>query len=602
MKARDRFVIACLGLLVLLLLMAIVSLSLTSSREPAMAEARVRGAPIIISSTRIQVQLSKLTTEAGFIRGPAAGHLEFEGELAATGAAVTALCKALESTPESKRADTLGRQWTELEHAIRSVQGLDDAEARVELHSRIVIPAEAGIRTTLSGIVDTALSDMESEALQSRDRLRNGQRALLSIELLGIAICVGFLAILGTLLRKPSQALVQMIDSVTMSSRLETPTATPEEVGAVVAAIERLLAHVRDTGRTDLMMLLQAERRAEHAMDCIPDALALANRSGEILYSNKTMDALIGKRPERLSDLPWIPLQKIIHASMTSATPQAHANFDRAIQVFLEGSEKFYLPGAHPLVSKEGAVEEIVVLMNDVTYLKQLDEMKVDLVATVSHQLKTPLTSIRMSLHMLNAGRASSLTHYDMELVSTALGESERLHETIQNLLDMARTQSGAIKMNFEPVDSSIWFSQIGGSYHEMLAEYGIGLSVDIASSLPSLLLDTHRMAAVIENLMTNAAKHCRRGDKVRLQAATESVDKSVITLSISDTGPGIEASQVTRIFEPFYQGSARRKGGTGLGLTIARKIIQAHGGEMICRSAVGEGTKFIITLYSDLL
>ena len=247
-------------------------------------------------------------------------------------------------------------------------------------------------------------------------------------------------------------------------------------------------------------------------------------------------------------------------------------------------------------------MEEIVILMNDVSYLKQLDEMKVDLVATVSHQLKTPLTSIRMSLHMLNANRAQSLTPNDIELVSTALDESERLHQTIQNLLDMARTHSGAIQMNFELVDSSAWFTQIGGAYHQMLAECGLGLSMNIAASLPSLLLDTHRMAAVIENIMTNTAQHCRPGDNVLLQVSTDPTDESIVTLSISDTGPGIEPSQVTRVFEPFHQGVAQRKGGTGLGLTIARRIIQAHGGEMVCRSVLGEGTKFIITLHSDLL
>lgn len=601
MRIRDRIIIAYLGLLVLLLLLAGISLSVTSKFDKTIADANLGSKRVISNSTKLYLLLPRISNSAYFYHErPAEDRAGLETVLEEADRAVAVLFEVPEAQGVMESIQRLRSEWEAYQLAIRKMILEEDASARDQMFNAEVRRSAEEVRMALASIVEASAARMDNEAARAREGLKRDQAVLLTITVLGIVLCLGFIAMLGRMLRKPAKDLVEMLDSFAKNNHLEAEVPKPrtEERNIVVGAVERLLGRIQEARRADLTKLARVERRAEHAMDCIPDALAIADRTGKILYSNKTLETLLGKEPETINELPWPHLPKLAEASIATGSPQVFDDLEAAIQLFRNGAEMFYLPGVFPLKADGEAVEEYVILMNDVSYLKQLDEMRVDLISTVSHQLKTPLTSIRMSLHMLNAVEGESISPTGQELVLTALEETERLHTAIQNLLVMARIQSGAIEMNLDKIDTTSWLRELGASNRAMLADRGISLSLEVEPDLPALRVDKLRMAGVIEDILKVAAEHCRKEDRVILRGMADESDPSLVVIKLSDNGPGFKPLEVARLFEKFYLDSGEKTCGV-TGLAIAQKVVQAHGGNMICRSALGEGSTFTILLYS---
>lgn len=604
MKIRERIVVAYVGLLVLLLLLAGVGLSLTSRLGGDAAGASVSNVRSIRNATKLMREMPQLTNQAYF------GNVE-GGEIPPEARAmidefdmlVAEFGDGLRSEATDSAARELQTAWDGYLSDLAQMFAMPAGQDKELLAEERVRPATSRLRELLGEIVEANLSSLNADFIATQEDARRSQVLLLALAGLGVVLCVGFLAALGPLLAQPSRELVEAIDAMAKDDALEAflPKAGPDEIGAVAGALRKLIERIRETRKVDAKLIRQLERRCEDAMDCIPDALLLADRSGRILYSNDVAKKLLGtSAPADMASLPWPIVRELFDGCVATGEARVSKDLDKALQIFLRGEERFYLPGAFPLV-EDGTLEEVVLLLNDVSYLRQLDEMKTDMVATVSHQLKTPLTAIRMSLRMLKGGGNPALSDTERELLGMALDESERLQSTIESLLDMARIQSGAIQMDMRMVETGPWMQELAEAYRPLLDEHGIELQVDIDDALPRLELDTTRMGIVIDNLMTNCAKYCRNGDTVAVRASVDGSDAQTVIITVADTGPGIPAADLARVFEKFYRGKDRGKPGAGLGLSIARSIVQAHGGTMACYSAEGGGTTFSVALHSDL-
>jgi len=229
-----------------------------------------------------------------------------------------------------------------------------------------------------------------------------------------------------------------------------------------------------------------------------------------------------------------------------------------------------------------------------------------DFVANVSHELKTPLTSIQGYSQAILDGTAD-----DRESVQRSAGiihdEAERMGRLVTGLLDLARIESGQVEMRRERVDLQALLANVTDGFQLRAAEAGIRLESQVAT-LPPLEGDGDRLAQVFANLLDNALKHTPEGGKVLVTARplTPSAVRSLkqawpqaVEVAISDSGQGIPAQDLSRVFERFYQVEKSRKhtGSVGLGLAITREIIEAHGGSISAESIVGLGTRFTVVL-----
>ena len=216
-----------------------------------------------------------------------------------------------------------------------------------------------------------------------------------------------------------------------------------------------------------------------------------------------------------------------------------------------------------------------------------------DFVANVSHELRTPLTSIQGYAQAILDGTAPDIN----AAAGVIHGESERLGRLVEELLDLARMDTGQAPLERKLVDLGAVLAAIVERLKLKAATKGVQLENEV-NSLPSLIGDGDRLAQVFTNLIDNALKHTPEGGKVRLKGET---DSGWVSVHVDDTGPGIAPEELSRIFERFYQLDKARSGsgprGAGLGLAISREIVEAHGGSLEAQSVVGRGSRFTVRL-----
>jgi NtrC-family two-component system sensor histidine kinase KinB len=224
--------------------------------------------------------------------------------------------------------------------------------------------------------------------------------------------------------------------------------------------------------------------------------------------------------------------------------------------------------------------------------------MKSGMLSVVSHELKTPLTSIRMGVHLLLEERLGSLTAAQNDILTAVREDSDRLHLIVVNLLDMGRIESGRAMMELKPEPAEKIVADATEQIITAFHDKGVSLTTQLPDGLPSVLVDDTRIGHVFSNLLGNALKFTPPGGQVTISA--EARPDGFVQFTIADTGSGISQQFQNRIFERFFRVPGQTgQTGAGLGLAIAREIVEAHGGTVSVESVEGEGSKFSFTLRS---
>jgi signal transduction histidine kinase len=267
----------------------------------------------------------------------------------------------------------------------------------------------------------------------------------------------------------------------------------------------------------------------------------------------------------------------------------------KVVQHFAGGEERYYRPEAIPILDNDKQLTGVILVLQDVTQLRQQEEIKRGVISTVSHQLKTPLTSIRMAIHLLLEEKVGPLTEKQVELLVAANEDSDRLHSILNNLLDISRIESGRAPIDFHAVSPHSMVSEVVESFRRAAQDQGVSLSPEFPDDLPKVWADVTRINHVFGNLLSNALKYTPPGGKITLSAKA---DEERVQFSVSDTGRGIPSKYLPRIFEQFFRVPDQRKeAGAGLGLAIVKEIVEAHGGTIGVESHEGKGTTFTFTL-----
>jgi len=230
-----------------------------------------------------------------------------------------------------------------------------------------------------------------------------------------------------------------------------------------------------------------------------------------------------------------------------------------------------------------------------VTRFRMLDQFKTDLVATVSHELKTPLTSVRLAVHVLLEEAVGPLTPKQTELLVDARDNAERLLSLIEQLLALARLQRPQDRETFRPEDPIELLRRTADTVHARAEDKHVEVHVVAGEPLPPVGVDPTRIGQALDNLLNNAITYTPTGGRVTLSAE---VSDNGVTLVVSDTGVGIPAEHLPHVFDRFFRIPGQsEETGTGLGLAIVKEIVSAHKGDITCVSEPGKGTAFRLTL-----
>jgi two-component system phosphate regulon sensor histidine kinase PhoR len=235
-----------------------------------------------------------------------------------------------------------------------------------------------------------------------------------------------------------------------------------------------------------------------------------------------------------------------------------------------------------------------LLLFQDLTRQRQTEAMRRDFISNVSHELRTPLAALKALTETLQSGALEDppAAHRFLEQMET---EVDSLSLMVNELLELSRIESGRVPLNIEPTPPLDIVNPAVDRLRLQAERAGLTLSIECADDLPAVLVDATRVQQVVVNLLHNAIKFTPAGGQVTVNVTRQNQD---VRFAISDTGIGIDAEDLPRIFERFYKvDRSRATSGTGLGLAIARHLVEAHGGKIWAESEVGKGSTFYFTI-----
>ena len=377
----------------------------------------------------------------------------------------------------------------------------------------------------------------------------------------------------------------------------------PESGGSEIAqlatdfnAMAESLERYRDSS---LGELLEAQLASQATIDSLPDPVLVFDAAGKVVNTNRAAEQLLNVRGSdgSLSAAPPAVrerVQRIRDEVLAGASSVQPRGFEDALVVEAPDGNRALLPRANPVSSDEGQLLGVTVLLQDITRIRRFDELKDDLVATVAHEFRTPLTSLRMAIHLLAEQAVGTLNDRQLDLVVAAREECERLQGIVDDLLDLARIRSGRLELHPREIPTELILQQARQAARDGSEQRHVPVDLEVEPGAEVVMADPDRIDLALSNLLANAIRHGPPGRPVRVRALRSD---GGVRIEVKDDGPGIPAEYQPRLFEKFYRVPGSAPGGAGLGLSIVRDVVEAHGGKVGVQSQPGKGAAFWIEL-----
>jgi NtrC-family two-component system sensor histidine kinase KinB len=504
---------------------------------------------------------------------------------------------------EEEVARKLAAAWGAYKDAYgRAVTGdRPEIEARAS-YSTSVVPLAKELRALSQEVIDLNVGNMFNVDGQVKREAAGAKRAMLLLLALGLSFGAAFVAVMGRSILRPIRALTASARDIEGGNLdLVVPVRSKDELGQLAEAFNSMAARLREFRRSDRARFVRTLRTTQLAIDSLPDAVALLGPDGRVEQSNDAAARFFGLAPGAdAASLPVKGLAEVYRRAAEEVRPVQPDGYDAAIQVWDGGGqERFFLPQAVPILDEEKRLVGVTLVLADVTHLRRLDEMKSGLVSVVSHELKTPLTSIRMGLHLLLDERLGPLNEKQSDLLIAARDDSDRLHRLIEGLLEMGRLRSGRPMLEMRPIPSEEVVDEAAGAFEAAFRDKGVKLASEVSPEVGPILADRVRIGLVVSNLLGNALKFTAPGGCVRISVRPgEGDDRDRVVFLVEDTGIGIPPESLPHVFERFFRAPGQKEGmGAGLGLAIAKEVVEAHGGRIWAESRPGAGSKFGFTV-----
>ncbi len=499
---------------------------------------------------------------------------------------------------EGDVASRLRNLFSQYKSKIREME--DETLSRTTLRKiyfEDLIPLFHEINNTSDIILSMNQQNMEQASLKAKAKAAQARQEMYILLLLGAAVSVAYIILIGKWILKPIKRLTKSVDEIRHGNLdLVMKSDSRDEIGHLSEAFNEMTASLRELRRSDEARLIRLQRSAQQTFDSLPDAVAIVDPDGHVEMATEKARNIFGlKLGVLIRDLPFKWMDELFQAVITHSLKPGQNKTLSIIQHFYNAEELYFRPMAVPVLDNFKQVTGAILILSDVTKQVEQNELKRNFISTVSHQLKTPLTSVRMALHILLEEKVGTLNPEQGDLLATAREDSDRLYGIIENLLDMDRIESGKTAGKTEAISPyQIVFEAIG-SFKSAARDRGVELSTNLPDDLPDVNVDKAQIEQVFDNLLFNALKYTPSGGRISIAAETL---QNFVWFIVADTGIGIPASCLPKIFDRFFRVPGQEtRTGTGLGLAIVKEIIEAHGGAVRIESSEGKGSTFFFSL-----
>jgi len=449
----------------------------------------------------------------------------------------------------------------------------------------------------------------EKAMLRKNDEVKNISR---DTEIYMLAITAVSLFLVLVIILKAPGTIIQPIYELTKkvgaisekkySERIEVKS--ENEVGMLALSFNKMAEKLSEYEKSNVEKLIAEKKRAEAIVDNMRDAIIVLDENNDLILMNNVGSELlglsgkevIGKSASSIADSN--NLFKNIFEEKDKLQDVFSGENKNYLRIINKDKEEFYLRDYTDVLDANGNRIGVIIVLKNVTGFKELDEIKSGFVATVSHELKTPLAAINMSLRLLNDSRIGELNAEQKKLTEEMKNEIRRLLKMVNELLNLSKIESGGEAYNYQFISVD---ELIDASVTPMLMQFEqnkVEFNFNIEKNLPKLKIDVNKIAWVIINLLNNAVRYTKTEGKITLSVSREN---EFIKFSLKDNGIGIKPEHIGRIFQKFVQlnksNMENQYKGVGLGLAIAKEFIEAHKGTIKVISEYNKGSEFIFYL-----
>ncbi len=447
----------------------------------------------------------------------------------------------------------------------------------------------------------------QGEIMKANNKVKDEARraAFGSVGLTAVALVLAVLLAYGVVrfALQPLASMAEQAESIgsgDLTHRIEIDR--DDEIGALATSFNSMAANLQDLRRSEERRLHRAERMADVALEFLYDPVIVTDAKGRIVFLNKAAEGLFGPTPAtpRTPIVEHIGDRRIVRAIENAVKEdRVSANEDETalVPIKVGETERTYRLRANPMKDDEGATLGCVAVLEDISHLRELDRLKNEFIGVASHELRTPVTSLMLSVQLLQEGAAGELTPIQKEIIGAQQEDLDRLEKLMRELLDVTRLEAGTSPPRFELISPYDLVRQSVESVKAKAEAKGVHLEQVEDLGLRSVRADRSQISRVLVNLLDNAIRHTPSGGGVKIRALASN---NHVTFRVEDTGEGIPEDYLARIFDRFVQVPGATQGGAGLGLSIVQTIVKAHGGEMKVESELHKGSAFSFDLNTD--
>lgn len=466
------------------------------------------------------------------------------------------------------------------------------------------------IKLVNKDITDIMLLNMQALQRKSNVATQTAEDAIIWISVAG-AFC--FLIAFTLLVNMPSNIAnpikelsesIKQIADKNYSERVHFES--HNEFGELAQSFNIMAKKLEEYSNSSLAKLMMAKQRIETLVNNMSEPVIGLDEHQIILFMNDTALQISNLKKE---DVIGKPIQEISKYNDLIRTLTADIfNTDSlnakeklsSIKIFADNKESYFEKELVPIKivpTEEKEEKNIgnVILLKNITTFKELDFAKTNFIGTVSHELKTPISSIKMSLQLLENKKIGELNLEQQSLIENINDDADRILKITSELLNMTQVESGTIQLNKTKAFSDEMIDYAVNANKSTANQKGINFQVEMDENLSPASADMEKTAWVITNLLSNAIRYADEGSTIKIKAIETASNK--IGISITDEGQGILPEYIDKIFDRYFRVPGTKKEGTGLGLSISKEFIEAQGGTISVKSEYGVGSTFIVSL-----
>lgn len=456
------------------------------------------------------------------------------------------------------------------------------------LHHDDSMPLQLALQKNISRIIQINLDAINAKNDVSQKAVENAKVIITMIItfclLIGFTFIVNFPGLIANPIVKLTEG-IRAIANKNYNQRVHLQRS--DEFGELAKAFNDMAGQLDAYEHSNLARILFEKKRAETVINSLKDASIGIDKNGTVLFANQQALQLLNMQEAEVVGQAQAGLQKRNDLFRFLTSEENGMPF----RIVLNDKENYFTKEQIAIQQEQEVMGHVLIIKN-ITPYKELDVARSNFIATISHELKTPLASSDFSLRLLEDERIGQLTAEQRELVQSLKDDNQRLLRILSELLDLSQVESGRIRLDLQPVPVKDIINKALAAVQNAAREKNIQVKQQLADELPAVWADAEKAVWIINNFLTNAIRYSAQNDHITVKAMLHSAGS--VEIGVQDVGMGIDASLQQKIFDRFYRVPGMHgKKGTGLGLAISRDFAKAMEGEIGVDSTVGKGSYF---------